>query len=454
MLSGICKYIIESIKRKLKGEALMVINYNRKTFPYRIFLAIVLIVEMHFFSLFTLPKGLEFIIYTNKSKWIGALSVVVGLVCYEKHKIILSRYIKFLKKYFIAVIVSIIFISFYTTIKYPLNPLITTYGFASYYLYSFLAIPILYIFSVEDGYENLFGLFNSIAVIMYIITIIQGIAYIKTGSLFFSASADLNTGNMIRDGKVRFNSGALAFLMIIYNFYILYNYRNKKNSKKLIPIISIILGLLSIYFTGNSRIMVLTLLASLGILILLGDGSSKKKLIALIVIFAGIFILFGSGMIAKFLDSFSSTGELGGSSIARWGAYKYYWECFMKNPIFANGFVGDENYYDIVHGASGISYQTVYVRFFYDDVGIVGQLALLGVSVISIYIWPVFRIIKIAFKTCKNSNFSDGKFIMALACYILCTTPTLIVIDSSRVIAFPIILAVTEYIFVKYLDTK
>lgn len=454
MLSGICKYIIESIKRKLKGEELMVINYNRKTFPYRIFLAIVLIVEMHFFSLFTLPKGLEFIIYTNKSKWIGALSVVVGLVCYEKHKIILSRYIKFLKKYFITVIVSIIFISFYTTIKYPLNPLITTYGFASYYLYSFLAIPILYIFSVEDGYENLFGLFNSIAVIMYIITIIQGIAYIKTGSLFFSASSDLNTGNMIRDGKVRFNSGALAFLMLIYNFYILYNYRNKKNSKKLISIISIILGLLSIYFTGNSRIMVLTLLASLGILILLGDGSSKKKLIALIIIFAGIFILFGSGIVAKFLDSFSSTGELGGSSIARWGACKYYWECFMKNPIFANGFAGDENYYDIVHGASGIYYQTVYVRFFYDDVGIVGQLALLGVSVINIYIWPVFRIIKIAFKTCKNSNFLDGKFIMALVCYILCTTPTLIVIDSSRVIAFPIILAVSEYIFVKYLDTK
>lgn len=430
----------------------MVIKCNRKALPYRIYLTIILIVEMHYFSLFTLPKELEFIVYTNKSKRIGALSVIVALVCYKRHKTALARYTKFLKKYFIVVLLSIVCISFYTTIKYPLNSLITTYGFASYYLYSFIVIPILYIFSVENGYESLFELFNFIAVIMYVIAIIQGVAYIKTGNILFNASSDLISGGMIRDGKVRFNSGALAFLMIIYNFYKLYNYRNVKNGKKLIPIISIFLGMLSIYFTGNSRIMILTLLASLGILILLGDGSIKKKMIALFAISVGIIILFESGIVAKFLNSFSSAGEFGGSSIARLGAYKYYWECFLKNPIFANGFVGDKNYYDIVHGASGIYYQTVYVRFFYDDVGIVGQLALLGIFVIGIYIWPVFRIIKIAFKTCKNRFFSDGKLIMALACYILCTTPTLIIMDSSRVIAFPIILGITEFIFGKYLE--
>lgn len=430
----------------------MVIKYNRKTLPYRILLAIILIVEMHYFSLFTLPKGLEFIIYTNKSKWIGALSVIVAFVCYKKHRAVLAKYTKFLKKYFAIVIFSIVCISVYTTIRYPLNPLITTYGFASYYLYSFLAIPILYIFSVENGYESLFELFNFIAVVMYIVTIIQGVAYIKTGNLLFNASSDSISGGMIRDGKVRFNSGALAFLMIIYNFYKLYNYRNMKKNKKLIPIISIVLGMLSIYFTGNSRIMILTLLASLGILILLGDGSSKKKIIALLAILVGIIILFGSGIVTKFLNSFSSTGEFGGSSIARLGAYNYYWKCFLENPIFANGFVGDENYYDIVHGASGIYYQTVYVRFFYDDVGIVGQLALLGIFIIGIYIWPVLRMIIIAFKTYKNRFISDGKYIMALVCYILCTTPTLIIMDSSRVIAFPIILAITEFSFAKSLE--
>lgn len=48
----------------------MVIKYNRKTLPYRILLAIFLIVEMHYFSLFTLPKGLEFINYINNSDYL------------------------------------------------------------------------------------------------------------------------------------------------------------------------------------------------------------------------------------------------------------------------------------------------------------------------------------------------------------------------------------------------
>ena len=98
----------------------MVIKCNRKALPYRIYLTIILIVEMHYFSLFTLPKELEFIVYTNKSKWIGALSVIVALVCYKRHKTALARYTKFLKKYFIVVLLSIVCISFYTTIKYHL----------------------------------------------------------------------------------------------------------------------------------------------------------------------------------------------------------------------------------------------------------------------------------------------------------------------------------------------
>lgn len=430
----------------------MVVKYNRKTLPYRIFLVIIFIVEMHYFGLFTLPKSLEFIVYNNKSKWIGALSVIVAFACYKRHKAILRRYTKFLRKYLTIVFISIIAISIYTTMRYPLNPIITTYGFASYYLYSFLAIPILYIISVENGYEPLFRLFNIIAIMMYIITIIQGITYIRTGSLLFDTSFDLISGSMVRDGKIRLDSGALAFLMIIYNFYSLYNFRQQRIRKKIMPLISLVLGVLSIYFTGSSRIMIFTLLVSLGILTLLGDGSSKKKLIAITILLIGIFILVGSGIVTKFFNSFSSVGEFAGSSIARVGAYKYYWECFLKNPLFANGFVGDENYYNIVHGTSGIYYQTVYVDFFYDDVGIIGQLALLGIFIIGIYIWPLFRIIRIAFKTCKNKFFTDGKFVMALACYLLCTTPTLIVLDSNRVIAFPIILATTEFIFKRYVE--
>ena len=221
----------------------------------------------------------------------------------------------------------------------------------------------------------------------------------------------------------------------------------KKKSKSLF---FFILGLLSIIFTGNSRLMLFTLLMSVGVLVVLGDESKRKKIISSVAIVVGIVAALVSGMFSKFLNSFSAAGAHGGSSIARVGAYKYYLSRFLKNPFFANGFVGDVNYYNIVHGDSGIYYQTLLVRYYYDDVGIAGQLALLGIFVIGIYFWPLLRIAKQTIYMRKNANFADGKFVMAIICYLLCTTPTLIILDAGRIVAFPIILATVEYIYFNY----
>lgn len=200
----------------------MTIKYNRRTMPYKALLTFILIVEMHYFGLFTLPQGLEFIVYTNKSKWIGAVAVIVAFLCLKNHKSTLKPYMGFLRKYLTVVTISIILISLYTIIVYPLNPLITTYGFASYYLYAFLAVPILYIYIVEGGYESFFDILNAITVVKYVITIVNGVAFIKNGTLLFTYSSLDLSGGLIRDGKVRLSSGALGFLMMIYNFYVVY----------------------------------------------------------------------------------------------------------------------------------------------------------------------------------------------------------------------------------------
>ena len=318
-------------------------------------------------------------------------------------------------------------------------------------MYAFLAVPILYIYIVEGGYESFFDILNAITVVKYVITIVNGVAFIKNGTLLFTYSSLDLSGGLIRDGKVRLSSGALGFLMMIYNFYVVYSQKNTCTARKNKSFAFLIIGLLSIYFTGNSRLMLLTLLMSVGILVMLGDGSKRKKIIAVAAIIVGIGVLLSSGAVSNFLNSFSSSGTLGGSSIARAGAYQYYLSRFIKNPLFANGFVGDENYYNIVHGDSGIYYQTVLVRYYYDDVGIAGQLALLGIFIIGIYIWPILRIAKLALRMCKNARFYDGKFVMAVLCYLVCTTPTLIILDAGRVIAFPIIIATGEYIYIDYL---
>lgn len=94
----------------------MTIKYNRRTMPYKALLTFILIVEMHYFGLFTLPQGLEFIVYTNKSKWIGGVAVIVALLCLKNHKSTLKPYMGFLRKYLAIVTVSIILISLYAVI--------------------------------------------------------------------------------------------------------------------------------------------------------------------------------------------------------------------------------------------------------------------------------------------------------------------------------------------------
>ena len=85
-------------------------------------------------------------------------------------------------------------------------------------------------------------------------------AFIKNGTLLFTYSSLDLSGGLIRDGKVRLSSGALGFLMMIYNFYVVYSQKNTCTARKNKSFAFLIIGLLSIYFTGNSRLMLLTLL--------------------------------------------------------------------------------------------------------------------------------------------------------------------------------------------------
>lgn len=416
----------------------MTIKYNKKTLPYIIAISIMIFVELHYFYLFSLPSEIDFIIYENRSKWIGMLSVLIAYYCYRNHKSVIAPYMKFLRKYYTGLLISLLLICIYTTIKYPLNSPITTYGFASLYLYSFLAIPIIYIVEMDNGIERFMKLLNTITFIIYIVTIIQLLYFNATGSLFFS-----NYGSIgyVRNGSLRLDYGAIATVMLLYNFSHIYN---RKKKKKFSLYVLIALQIVVLFLSGNSRVYILSLLASIGILVLIGDGSNKKKMIAFSAIIAGIVVLFKYDVIRKLMSSLSITGDYAGSTFARLEAFDYYFKAFLKNPLFAIGFAGDDNYYSLIHGGGNIVFQTVDVSLYYSDVGIVGQLALLGISVINIYIWPFVRFVKEALVSWKR-KYAEYQFLMSLAVLLIVTTPTFIILDNVRMISFPIVIAIFEY---------
>jgi hypothetical protein len=410
---------------------------------------------MHFFGLVTLPSEVEFVIYTNRSKWVPVVGVIMAFVCLHNHgKSLLKIYSGFLTKYLTVITISVIILYFHAIIMYPLNGLLTTYGFGTYYFYAFFAIPLIYIFEQERGFEHFIQMVNVIAVIMYTVSIIQGIYYIRTGSLLFAMANTEITGSMVRDGMVRIDAGAFGNIMLIYNIYNLVNIRSKNRRNIMISVIVIVLGLLNIYFTGQTRVVLLTMIAVFVILIILGDGSKNKKVIAGFLLLIGAVTFIFSGFPIKILSSFSSTGSLAGSTIARTNALSYYLDQFIKNPIFAIGFAGDVNYYNLVHGDSGIYFQTVLVRYDYTDVGYIGQLAKTGIFSVFICLWPLFHFIKIAFNFRIRRINVPGAFLIALSFYLVLTSATLIIFDGNRVIAFPLVIAIFEYSFKHIQENK
>lgn len=426
---------------------------NKATIPYILILLFIIVIESDFFGIITLPDLVSFILYKNRSKWIAPLAVSVGVFCWMNHRTELKQYRGFLRNYLTVVTVSVLILYIDALIRYPKNELITTYGFGTYYFYSFLAIPVVYLFEKQGGIQKFLKYLTVIVCILYAVSVIQGISYIRTGSLLFG-KVITNIGAQVRDGKIRMGGGAFDTVMLLYSIYVLYNNRNAARRNNKSAWILLILGLLNIAVTGHTRIALLSVGIASVILIYMGDGGNKKKAFAWIIIAAGIVFMFGSGFVGKIWDSFSTSGDYAGSTIARLGAWKYYFGSFLSNPLSAIGFAGDENYYDLVHGDSGIYYQTVLVKYDYSDCGFIGLLAQTGVFSFFIYIWPLIRFGKMALHYLQHKLAVPGAFIIALFSYLVVTSATLSILDAARVIAWPVVIAVCEYCWIHKNDIR
>lgn len=421
------------------------IRINKKTYPYKLLFFFIVLVESNFFGLITLPSVVNFIVYQNRAKWIAPVAVIVGLVCWNNHKNKeLKMYASFLKKYLTIVTVSIMILFLDAIIRYPLNELVTTYGFGTYYFYAYLAIPLVYIFEIE-GFEGILNGLTNVVIVIYLVTIINGLFFYRSGTLLFQNIGDTD---WIRDGKIRISTGAFGGIMLVFSTYRLYNAKTKRG--KLKDIFLLILGVIYTIVIGQSRVFLLALGCSILVLIFMGDGKRNKKIVFGGVVVAGVMFLAYSKSISTLFASFSTEGNYGGSTIARLSAWEYYIKEFLKNPITAIGFAGDENYFSLVHGDSGIYYQTVKVNYYYEDCGFIGLLAKTGIFSFPIYMWPLFRYIKMSLHYLKQKLIVPGALIISLTAYLVITTPTLDIFSLNKVIAWPLIIAVCEFTWKKY----
>jgi hypothetical protein len=144
-------------------------------------------------------------------------------------------------------------------------------------------------------------------------------------------------------------------------------------------------------------------------------------------------------MLEGFINSFSSASSnmLALGTTIRVDAIKYYLERFVSSLFLGDGFTSDLFYPEIQHGSAG--------QFFYSDVGIFGLIAEIGIASIWFYLLPLFRAVGTVRIIFKKKLQRDYAFYIGLVIYLLGTSITLIVTDSFRAMAYPLVFAISEY---------
>ena len=76
----------------------------------------------------------------------------------------------------------------------------------------------------------------------------------------------------------------------------------------------------------------------------------------------------------------------------------------------------------------------------------------MGIFSFLIYLWPIIHDIKICWRYIRTRTSIPGAMLTAFLLYLVFTSATLIIMDDSRIIGWPVMLAVFEYYFINQRD--
>lgn len=331
----------------------------------------------------------------------------------------------FMKKYLLVVCVSHLFIYVISTMMYSANKLHNVILAFNHYLMVFLAFPLLKYIRRERGYEGLLQLLNKVTFVLYILFISQSIVYNNSGVLF------LNVAENFRDGMLRMSLKSMGNLMIIYNFYIVWC--RKQSKHRVFSLVQLCLGCYCLLFVQQTRAFYFAIAISVSAIMLFQSKNPLKTLRNICIIAVSLLALQLSGILGSYFDSFGETSESYGNTLVRMEAITYFWNAFVKNPIIGHGIIASDALQSIRTGP--------FLNYFYADVGLIGEVAQIGLFSFVLYVWPVVHWTKFTVKNRKRIS----PFMIGVICYIFATTPTLICTSVGLCFMWPICIAMFAY---------
>lgn len=306
-----------------------------------------------------------------------------------------------------------------------------------YYLSIMIYFGFARVFRRRNNFEFFLNTMAVFSIIMCLLLIAQRTYYFATGNLFLYNDA-VRAGTFvyeIRNFGLRFNvgSGMITFTTCFFTAYL-----TQKNDAagffSVLYKIAAILGYTAILVIFQSRVSI----AISFIVLFFNIWNMKfknirlKTLFIILVILAMLcFLLTNSSLIHKIVGISLTEG----SFWARSGALQYFVEKFLNNPAFGIGLVAAVTpaLNELVHGTDGF--------FYYSDLGMIGNLAELGVFVL---IWFVVLLIKLVRQGREYNDYRKAiLYNMAMTMGLL-TFTTLSVFTGERMLMLTLSMGIAQ----------
>lgn len=409
-----------------------------KLIPYTIFLYGIIIIMYHCFYLFPYPMIMNklFSIY-NTNTMITFFSFV-----YFMKNCVRGTKNEWIKNYIMIMIVSVAIECVYSLIIYPNQTVFITLRIAMSFCVPVLAVVYIKWFEINGGAEKYLEFINIVSFIWNIYIILQRFVYLKNREFLFDFLTYFNDETVyMRNNSLRIGLGFMGECAILYNVAYIISPQNKIIWKKFIHMLIGSVGFYCLLTISQSRADLVYVLAGIVMIIIIGGKRIETIFIRLLAIISGVYIIFFTSSIPKFIQTFQAVGEYTNSISHRVYAISYYIKCFINNPIFGNGLANtrfDSPYFAIEHGDLGWAY--------YGDVGFLGLMANLGLVSIVLYIIPMVHMGKIVFKIFRKNKEERQAFPAAFYVYMLFSSVSLLTVDRSRIIQMAFAIAYYEHL--------
>lgn len=402
----------------------------RKTTTEKLWIFLVLILEVNFFYILPLPNAFWFGNNSNNKSYILIILYYLLLSIFIKGR---GRIRKELYSFLFPYLTFQLLISFILVLHSKQLYNQTWFNMAmcaDYLMFPITSIVFVRAMDTKCKYNDVLKMIFYIILIVQCVILINGIVFKVTGVTVFRG-INKEGSLLLRDiGFIR--SPWCSLIFIAYTFAYT-NFLKKdysvisKQKLKLFLFITIINVFL---FCGTRMIIAALLTLTLAVYLIAQNKLSLKTLLMILLIVA---VISFSNIMDVFYNSFSLKGAGAGSTSVRLREIEYYSKAILAEPVFGLGLINPKTPRLLYLYGGGFGTPT--------DIGLLGLIAEVGCLGLFVFIILYIRAVLIVIHNFKERQ---GLFLFGLLFYISVTLPTLIITNVGRVVALPICMAIFE----------